>query len=175
MKKVGDICHKARSDDHRCKYIYGVSFQLPVFKKCFKLILKMVRRDRNKINNLRDDLKKFKDTLWDLENSDGFQFCSKYAEKCSKGNKFGFEICFVGNIFVTNTLWYNSERPPRSPRLGRRTTGTGTTARDFRNGKMQNKFPDYDKFSVHLWFLHFILVYMVQISSLKVIFDQNQT
>ena len=26
MKKVGDICHKARSDDHRCKYIYGVSF-----------------------------------------------------------------------------------------------------------------------------------------------------
>ena len=94
----------------------------------------MVRRDRNKINNLRDDLKKFKDNLWELENSDGFQFCSKYAEKCSKGNKFGFEICFVGNIFVTNTLWYNSERPPRSPRLGRRTTGTGTTARDFRNG-----------------------------------------
>ena len=54
----------------------------------------MVRRDRNKINNLRDDLKKFKDTLWDLENSDGFQFCSKYAEKCSKGNKFGFKIVF---------------------------------------------------------------------------------
>ena len=28
-------------------------------------------------------------------------------------------------------------------------------------GKMQNKFPDYDKISVYLWFLHFILVYMV--------------
>ena len=28
-------------------------------------------------------------------------------------------------------------------------------------GKMQNKFPDYDKFSVYLWFLHFILVGMV--------------
>ena len=54
----------------------------------------MVRRDRNKINNLRDDLKKFKENLWELENSDGFQFCSKYAEKCSKGNKFGFQIFF---------------------------------------------------------------------------------
>ena len=51
----------------------------------------MVRRDRNKINNLRDDLKKFQNNLWELENSDGFQFCAKYAEKCSKGNKFGFK------------------------------------------------------------------------------------
>ena len=50
----------------------------------------MVRRDRTKINNLRDDLKKFQNNLWELENSDGFQFCAKYAEKCSKGNKFGF-------------------------------------------------------------------------------------
>ena len=54
----------------------------------------MVRRDRNKINDLRDGLKKFKDDLWELENSDGFQFCSKYAEKCSKGNKVGFKIVF---------------------------------------------------------------------------------
>ena len=29
------------------------------------------------------------------------------------------------------------------------------------NGKMENKFPDYDKFSVHFWFPHFILVCMV--------------
>ena len=48
----------------------------------------MVRRDRTKINNLRDDLKKFKHNLWELENSDGFQFCAKYADKCTKGNKF---------------------------------------------------------------------------------------
>ena len=94
MKKVGDICHKARSDDHRCKYIYGVSFLSPGFKFVSIYMLKMVRRDRNKINNLRDDLKKFKDNLWELENSDGFQFCSKYADKCSKGNKFGFKIVF---------------------------------------------------------------------------------
>jgi len=26
------------------------------------------------------------------------------------------------------------------------------------NGKMQNKFPDYDKFSVNPWFQHLILV-----------------
>ena len=62
----------------------------------------MVRRDRNKINNLRDDLKKFKENLWELENSDGFQFCSKYAEKCSKGNKFGFKIVCVDKVVVTN-------------------------------------------------------------------------
>ena len=30
----------------------------------------MVRRDRTKINNLRDDLKKFQNNLWELENSD---------------------------------------------------------------------------------------------------------
>ena len=62
------------------------------------ITFKMVRRDRNKINDLRDGLKKFKDDLWELENSDGFQFCAKYAEKCSKGNKFGFNKQFLQNI-----------------------------------------------------------------------------
>ena len=90
----------------------------------------MVRRDRNKINNLRDDLKKFKDTLWDLENSDGFQFCSKYAEKCSKGNKFGFAIIFCRHFHCHQHTVVQFLKDP----LGQRSTGTGTTTLDLRNG-----------------------------------------
>jgi len=36
-----------------------------------------------------------------------------------------------------------------------------TQGKPSKNGKMQNNFPDYDKFSVYLWFLHFKLVCMV--------------
>ena len=43
------------------------------------------------------------------------------------------------------------------------------------NGKMQNKFPDNDNFSIFHWFLHFMFVPMVQKSSLKVIFGQIET
>ena len=96
----------------------------------------MVRRDRNKINNLRDDLKKFKDTLWDLENSDGFQFCSKYADKCSKGNKFGFKIVFGNHIsfaFLSPTHSGTILRDPlgqRSICLKNREQGTETVRKE---------------------------------------------
>ena len=41
------------------------------------------------------------------------------------------------------------------------------------NGKMQNTFPDYDNFSIFGWFLYFMLVSTVWISSIKVIFGQD--
>ena len=45
------------------------------------------------------------------------------------------------------------------------------------NEKMQIKFPDYDNFSIFHSFLHFMLVatlWILTVSCIKVVFDQNQ-
>ena len=73
------------------------------------------------------------------------------------------------NFYVGESVATPSYRPVngriKNIRLDRLFIGLNSTLVELRislsNGKMQNKFPDKDNFSIFHWFLHFMLVPMV--------------